>query len=305
MAINRAAIRKQLQEGLNVVFGLERAQYPDQWKEFLTLETESKKAFVEDVLMTGFGAAAVKAEGAGVQYDEATEGWVSRYVFETIALAFAITEEALEDDLYKTLGTKMVKSLARSMAHTKNVKGANILNYGFTAGYNGGDGVVLFSTAHPLVGGGTAANTLSTQADLSETALEDMLVIISNTVDDRGLPFPLKAKKLIVPTASQFVASRLLSGPADMRVGTANREINAIRTEGLISGGFAVNNFLTDTDAWFITTDCPDGLKMIQRVNLKNGMEGDFESGNMRYKARERYVAGWSDWRGAFGSSGI
>lgn len=305
MAINRASIRKQLQEGLNAVFGLEYGQYPDQWKEFLTLETESKKAFVEDVLMTGLGAAAVKAEGAGVQYDSASEGWVSRYVFETIALAFAITEEAMEDDLYKTLGTKLSKALARSMAHTKNVKGANILNYGFNSSYTGGDGKVLFATDHPLKSGGTQANTLATQADLSETSLEDMLVLISNCVDDRGLPMPLTAKKLIVPTASQFIAARLLSGPSDMRQGTSDRDINAIKTLGLVSGGFSVNNFLTDNDAWYLTTNCADGLKMIQRVALKTGMDGDFDSGNMRYKARERYAAGWSDFRGAFGSQGI
>ena len=304
MAINRAQIKKQLQEGLNAVFGMTYKTYEDQTKDIFVTSTEGKKAYVEDVLMTGFGAAPVKQEGAGVSYDSASEGFVSRYIFETIALAFAITEEAMEDELYGSLGSKMSKALARSMMYTKNVKGANILNNGFTAGFTGGDGVVLFSTSHPLQGGGNGANTLSTQADLSETSLEDMLTLIGNAVDDRGLPIALKAKKLIIPNGLQFTAARLLSGPADMRQGTAERDINAIKTMGLISGGFAVNNHLTDTDAWFLTTDAEDGLKHVQRLALKNNMEGDFESGNMRYRARERYVFGWSDWRGAFGSSG-
>ena len=303
MAINRAAIKKQLQEGLNTVFGLEYKQYPEQWREIFEVSREGRKAYVEDVLMTGLGAAPVKAEGAGVQYDEASESYVSRYVFETIALAFAITEEAMEDELYSTLGSKMARALARSMQHTKNVKGANILNNGFSASYPGGDGVALFSTAHPLKVGSNGSNTLATAADLSETSLEDLLILSGKFEDDRGLPVPVSCKKLIVPTELQFVATRLLSGPADMRVGTADREINAIKTMGLLNG-VAVNRFLTDPDAFFITTDCPDGLKFIERVSLKKGMEGDFESGNMRYKARERYACGFSDWRGAVASQG-
>lgn len=302
MAINRAAIRKQLQEGLNAVFGLEYKQYPEQWKDIFVTSTEGKKAYVEDVLMSGFGAAPVKAEGAGVQYDETSESYVARYVFETVALAYAITEEAMEDELYGSLGGKMSRALARSFQHTKNVKGANILNYATTTGYTGGDGVVLLSTSHPLSSGGNLANTLTTQADLSETSLEDLLIVMGDAVDDRGLPMPLSVKKLIVPNELQFVAQRILK--TEGRPGTADNDINAVRSMGLVSGGFSVNKFLTDADAWFLTTDCPDGLKYIQRVGMKTGMEGDWESGNSRFRGRERYVFGWSDPRGVFGSTG-
>lgn len=302
MAMNRAQFKKQLQEGLNAVFGLEYKQYPELWKEIFEISKESRKAYVEDVLMSGFGAAPVKAEGAGVAYDTASEGYVSRYVFETIALAFALTEEANEDNLYGDVGSKLSKSLARSFQYTKNVKGANILNNGFTAGFVGGDGKVLFATDHPLQGGGTGANTLSTQADLSETSLEDMLILLGDAADDRGLPFPLMAKKLIIPNELQFTAQRLLK--SDGRVGTADNDLNAIKSMGLIGGGFSNNVYLTDPDAWFITTDCMDGLKYIERKSLSGGVEGDFESGNMRYKKRERYVFGWSNWRGAYGSAG-
>lgn len=302
MAMNRAQFKKQLQEGLNAVFGLEYKSYPELWKDIFETSKESRKAYVEDVLMSGFGAAPVKAEGAGVHYDTASEGWVSRYVFETIALAFALTEEAEEDNLYGDLGSKLSKALARSFQYTKNVKGANILNNGFTSGYNGGDGVVLFSTAHPLQSGSTMSNTLSTAADLSETSLEDMLILIGDAVDDRGLPFPLMAKKLILPNELQFVGQRLMK--SDGRVGTADNDINAIKSMGLISGGFATNVYLTDPDAWFVTTDCMDGLKYIERKAISGGVEGDFESGNMRYKKRERYVFGWSNFRGAFGTAG-
>ncbi len=302
MAINRSAIKKQLQEGLNAVFGLEYKQYPELWKDIFTVSREAKKAYIEDVLMTGFGAAPVKAEGAGVQYDDAQEGWVARYVFETISLAFAITEEAMEDDLYADLGAQMSKALARSMQYTKNIKGANILNNGFTAGYTGGDGKVLFATDHPLVGGGTTANTLTTAADLSETSLEDMIILMGDSVDDRSQPIHLAAKKLIVPTELQFTAQRLLK--TDGRVGTADNDINALKSMNLIGGGWSSNVYLTDPDAWFITTDAQNGLKYVERKSLSKGMEGDFESGNMRYKSRERYAFGWTDFRGAFGSSG-
>jgi len=302
MAINRAAIKKQLQEGLNAVFGLEYKQHPELWKDIFTVSKEAKKAYVEDVLMSGFGAAPVKAEGAGVAYDEASEGWVSRYFFETIALAFALTEEAGEDDLYGDLGSQMSKALARSMQYTKNVKGANVLNNGFSASFKGGDGVALFSTSHLLQGGGTFSNMLSTAADLSETSLEDMNILIGDAVDDRSLPILLSSKKLIIPTELQFTAQRLLK--SEGRVGTADNDINAIRSMNIISGGCSTNVYLTDPDAWFIITDAPEGLKYIERVALKKGLEGDFETGNMRYKARERYVFGWSNSRGAYGTPG-
>lgn len=303
MAINRAQLKKQLQEGLNAVFGLEYKSYPEQWKDIFVSSTEGKKAYVEDVLMTGFGAAPVKGEGAGVAYDSAAESYVSRYLFETIALAFAVTEEAIEDELYGTLGSKMSKALAKSLQHTKNVKGANILNYAMTSAYTGGDGKVLLAVDHPLQSGGSGKNTLDTQADLSETSLEDMFVRMGQCVDDRGLPMPVAAKKLIVPVDSQFIAQRLLK--SEGRVGTGDNDLNAIRSMGLLTGGYSVNNFVTDNDSWFLTTDVADGLKMIQRLAMKTNMEGEFESGNMRYRARERYVFGWSDWRGVFGSMGI
>lgn len=302
MAINRAAIKKQLQEGLDAVFGLEYKQQKELWRDIFTTAKESKKAYIEQVLMTGLGAAAVKAEGAQYAFDEATEGWVSRLVFETVALAVAITEEAQEDDLYADLGAQMAKALARSMQYTKNVKGANILNYGFTAGYTGGDGKVLFATDHPLVGGGTFANTLTTQADLSETALEDMLILIGDAVDDRGLPIHLTAKKLIVPTELQFTAKRILD--TDGRVGTADNDLNAIKSMNLISGGFSTNVFLTDPDAWHILTDAQQGLQYVERVALKKKMDADDNTGNIRYRCRERYGFWWSDPRGAYASSG-
>ena len=302
--MNRAQFKKELQEGLNAIFGLEYARYPEQWKDIFEISKETKKAYVEDVLLTGFGGAQVNAEGAGVAYDSTSEGWVSRYMFETIALAFALTEEAQEDNLYIDMGGKMSKALARAFAYTKNVKGANILNNGFSgSGFLGGDGKTLFATDHPLKSGGVGTNTLATMADLSETSLEDLLILMGDMVDDRGLPIAVSAKKLIVPNALQFVAQRILK--SDGRVGTADNDINAIRSMSLISGGFTVNNHLTDTDAFFITTDVNDGLKYIERKALSGGVEGDFETGNMRFKKRERYVMGWSDWRGAVASQGI
>ena len=303
MAINRAQIRKQLVPGLNTVFGLEYKQWPEEWREFLAFSKEGNRAYIEDVLMTGFGAAPVKAEGAAVTYDSASESYVSRYVFETVALAFSLTEEALEDNLYGDLGSKMSKALARSMQYTKNVKAANIINNGYDSNFTGGDGVSLFSTAHPTKRGVNGSNTLSTGADLSETALEDMLIIIGQTTDDRGIPTQLKVKGLHLPVPLQFTARRLLGG--DERPGTANRDINAVKQMGILQAtGCCINHYFTDPDQWFVDTDCSDGLRFVERVALKTGMEGDFETGNARYRARERYVVGWSDWRGAFGSPG-
>jgi len=300
MAMNRSNFRKQLQEGLNTVFGMAYKSYPEEWRQIFEVENSSK-AYEEDVLMAGLGAAPVKAEGGGVSYDEGAESYVSRYNHETIALAFSITEEAVEDGLYGNLGSKYAKALARSMQHTKEVKGANILNNAFS-GSTGGDGVVLCSTAHPLWAGGTLANTFTTQADLSEASLEEALITIHDWTDERGIPVAVDAKRLIIPTDLQFIAERILRSP--YRSGTGDNDINAMKNMGFFSGGVAVNHRLTDADAWFIVTDCPDGLKHMQRVKLKRGMEGDFESGNMRYKTRERYSFGWSDWRGVFGSSG-
>lgn len=303
MPINRALIRKQLVPGLNTVFGLEYKQYPEEWREFLTVSKESNRAYVEDQLMTGFGAAMVKAEGAGVSYDSASESYTARYVFETVALAFALTEEAMEDNLYGDLGAKMSKALARSMQYTKNVKASNIINNGYDTNYPGGDGKPLFSASHPTKSGVDGSNLLATAADLSETSMEDMIILVGQAVDDRGIPMSLKIKGLHVPINSQFIARRLLGG--DERPGTADRDINATRQMGILTASSVkVNHYFTDTDQWFLTTDCPDGLKYIERVGMKTGMEGDFESGNLRYKARERYVAGWSDWRGAYGTPG-
>ena len=303
MAINRALIRKQLVPGLNAVFGLEYKQQAEDWREYLTFSKESNRAYVEDVLMTGFGAAQVKAEGAAVAYDSASEGYVSRYIFETIALAFALTEEALEDNLYGDLGSKMSRALARSMQYTKNVKCANIVNNGYDTNFPGGDGVPLFSLSHPTKSGVNGANLLTTAADLSETSLEDMLILIGQTKDDRGIPMNLKVKGLHIPVQLQFIARRLLGG--DERPSTSDRDINAVKQMGILSAqGVSKSVFFTDPDQWFLTTDCADGLKYIERVALKKGLEGDFETGNARYKARERYVAGWSDWRGAFGTPG-
>ena len=303
MAINRAIIRKQLVPGLNAVFGLEYKQYPEEWREFLTVNKESNRAYVEDVLMTGFGGAEVKAEGAAVLYDQASESYVSRYIFETVALAFALTEEAMEDNLYGDLGSKMSKALARSMQYTKNVKAANVINNGYDTNYAGGDGKPLFSASHPTKSGVNGSNLLATAADLAETSLEDMLILIGQAVDDRGIPMALKVKSLNIPIQLQFVARRLLGG--DERPGTSDRDINAVKQMGILSAqGVKMNHYFTDPDQFFLCTDCADGLKYIERVAMKTGMEGDFESGNLRYKARERYVVGWSDWRGAYGTPG-
>jgi hypothetical protein len=300
MSMNRNDFRKQLQEGLNVVFGLEYKRYPEEYREIFDLDT-SNKAFEEDVLITGLGSAPVKPEGGAVAYDTGRESYVARYVHETIALAFAITEEAEEDGLYGSLGNRFSRALARSLQHTKEVKGANILNNGFSASFLGGDGVALFSAAHPMVTG-LGSNTLAVAADLAEASLEQAATDISHFVDDRGIPMAAQITKLIIPTELQFVATRLLMSP--YRTNTGDNDVNALYTLGTVGDGFAVNHRLTDTDAWFLKTDAPDGLKHFVRKKVSRGLEGDFETGNLRYKARERYSFGWSDWRGCYGSPG-
>lgn len=299
--MNRTDFRRQLQEGLNTVFGLEYQTYPEEWRDIFDVET-SAKAYEEDVLMVGLGAAPVKPEGTAIAYDDGGESYVARYNHETIALGFAITEEAEEDGLYGSVGQKMAKSLARALIQTKEVKGANVLNNGFSSSFAGGDGVSLFSTAHPLFGGGTLANRLSTPADLSEAALEEIAILISEWTDDRGIPMTAQIEKLILPTELQFVAARILMTPYQPDTGDNN--INALFKLGTIRQGFAINHRLTDPDAWFLKTNVPDGLKHFVRKAVSGGVEGDFETGNMRYKKRERYSFGWSDWRGTAASEG-
>lgn len=302
MAMNRTQFKKELQLGLNSVFGLEYRQHAEKWRKYLTVETEGKKAYVEDVMLAGFGAAPTKAEGAGVAYQSTSEIYTARYVFETIALAFAITEEAEEDNLYGSVGARLSRALSRAMQHTKAVRGANILNNGFSASFLGGDGVALFSTAH-LGEGSQVSNMLATAADLSETSLEDILTMIADMQDYRGIPIALQAMKLVIATANRFTAQRILF--SDLQADSAEHNINAIKDLGILQGGSVVmDERLTDPDAWFVTTNCPDGLKHIVRKTVSKGIEGDFESGNMRYKARERYINGWSDWHGAVGTAG-
>lgn len=301
MAISRAQLTKELEPGLNALFGMEYSRYENEHEEIFESEN-SDRAFEEEVLIAGFGNAPVKREGDGVEFDTAYEGFTARYTHETIALAFALTEEAVEDNLYDRLGARYTKALARSMAHTKQVKAANVLNNAFSSSYTGGDGVSLVNSAHTLAGGGTYSNTPSTQVDLNETSLEDALITISTFVDDRNLTLALQGMKLIVPPQLQFVADRLLETPG--RVGTADNDINAIKNMGMIPEGYAVNHFLTDTDAFFILTDCPDGLKHFVRTPISTNMEGDFDTGNVRFKARERYSFGWSNPRGIYGSQG-
>lgn len=301
MAINRAQIKKQLQEGLNSVFGLEYDRRGVEWKAIFEIYP-SRKAYEEDVMVAGFGLAPTKPEGSGLSYDEAREVWTARYQNETIALGFSITEEALEDGLYGDLGATYAKALARSMQETKEVKAAAPLNNGFSSSFLGGDGKALFVTDHPLSGGGTFRNTLTTAADLSESSLEEALIDVGDFVDERGIKISVRPNRMIVPNALQFVAQRLLMSP--YRPGTADNDVNAVKTMGLVPGGFSVNHYLTDTDAWFLINDGIEGLKHFSRVKMSRGMEGDFESGNMRYKARERYVFGWSDPRGAYASPG-
>jgi hypothetical protein len=300
MALNRSLFTKQLNLGLNTIFGMEYDRYPEQWREVFSVE-QSQKAFEEDVQMIGFGAAPTKAEGAAISYESGREGIVARYTHETIALAFSITEEAEEDGLYGSLGAKYARALARSMQHTKEIKGANILNNGFTT-VTGGDGVAMLSASHPLGGGGTASNILGTAADLSETSLETMLIQISEMTDDRGIPVAATGQKLIVPPELMFVAERIVN--SNLRPGTADNDINAMKSMGMIPGGVAVNQRLTDPDAFFIMTDVPDGMKHFVRRSLKKAVEGDFETGNLRYKVSERYSFGFTDWRGIFGTTG-
>ena len=286
---------------MNALFGLEYARYGQEHTEIYETET-SERSFEEETKLSGFSAAPVKAEGSAISYDNAQEAWTARYNHETIALGFSLTEEAIEDNLYDSLSARYTKGLARAMAYTKQVKAAAILNNGFSSQFVGGDGVSLFSTAHPLVNGGTNGNTPSTQADLNETSLENAVIQIAAWTDERGLLIAAKPKKLVVPPALQFVATRLLE--TELRVGTKNNDINALKNNGSIPEGYTINHFLTDTNAWFLTTDVPNGLKHFERTPLQNSMDGDFDTGNVRYKSRERYSFGWSDPLGMYGSSG-
>ena len=301
MAISRAQLLKELLPGLNALFGLEYARYGEEHKEIYETET-SERSFEEETKLSGFSAAPVKNEGSAIAYDNAQEAWTARYNHETIALGFSITEEAIEDNLYDSLSARYTKGLARAMAYTKQVKAASILNNGFSSAYLGGDGVSLFNTAHPLVNGGTNGNTPSTQTDLNETSLEAAVIAIAAWTDERGLLIAAKPRKLVVPPSLMFVATRLLD--TELRVGTNNNDINALKNNGSIPEGYTVNHFLTDVNAWFLTTDVPNGLKHFERVALQNSMDGDFDTGNVRYKSRERYSFGWSDPLGIYGSSG-
>ena len=299
-AISRANELKQLLPGLNALFGEEYNRYENEHEEIYVTEN-SERSFEEELKLSGFGAAPVKDEGAAITYDTAQESFVARYTHETIAMGFAITEEAMEDNLYVSLSARYTKALARAMAYTKQVKAASPLNNGFSS-FNSGDGVTLFSTAHPLVNGGTNSNRPATGADLNETSLEDAVIQIGKFTDERGLKIAARPQKLIIPSDLQFVATRLLQ--SDYRVGTADNDINAIKTNGVIPEGFVVNNYLTDTNAFFITTDVPDGMKHFVRSPMTTSMDGDFDTGNVRYKARERYSFGVSDPLGIFGSPG-
>ena len=299
MAISRAQLLKELLPGLNALFGLEYARYGEEHKEIYETET-SERSFEEETKLSGFSAAPVKNEGTAISYDNAQEAWTARYNHETIALGFSITEEAIEDNLYDSLSARYTKGLARAMAYTKQVKAASVLNNGYNAAYTGGDGVSLFSTAHPLVNGGTNANTFATPSDLNETALEAAVIQIAAWTDERGLLIAAKPRKLVVPPSLMFVATRLLE--TELRVGTNNNDINAIKNNGSIPEGYTVNHFLTSTNTWFLTTDVPNGLKHFERIPLQNSMDGDFDTGNVRYKSRERYSFGWSDPLGVFSS---
>ena len=301
MAISRAQLLKELLPGLNALFGMEYARYGEEHKEIYETES-SERSFEEETKLSGFSAAPVKNEGQAISYDNAQEAWTARYNHETIAMGFAITEEAIEDNLYDSLSGRYTKSLARGMAYTKQVKAASVLNNGFNSTYTGGDGVSLFSTAHPLVSGGSNSNTPSTPADLNETSLEAAVIQISLWTDERGLLIAAKPRKLVVPPQLQFVATRLLE--TELRVGTNNNDINAIKNNGVVPEGYTINHILTDPNAWFLTTDVPNGLKHFVRIPLSQSMDGDFDTGNVRYKARERYSFGWSDPLGIFGSPG-
>jgi hypothetical protein len=309
MAINRSSIAKELLPGLNAVFGIEYADVDNEHAPLFDVEN-SDRAFEEEVLFTGFGSAPVKGEGAAVQYDDAQEGYTARYTHETISLAFAVTEEAMEDNLYDTFAKLRARGLARAMANTKQVKAADVFNNGFSSSYLGGDGVALFSTAHPTVGNGNQSNTLGA-TDLSEASLETALITIAKAKDDRGILIGLQAESLHLPPDLAFTADQILNSTlstttvTNSTTGVTNtNDINSIRNQGLVPGGFFVNRRFTDTNAWFIKTDCPNGTKMFVRAPLQTKMEPDFDTGNLRYKARERYSFGWSDWRGFYGASG-
>ena len=304
MAISRAQLAKELEPGLNALFGLEYDEYNNEYEELFSVE-DSDRAFEEEVLIVGFGAAPVKEEGAGVNFDNASEGYTARYTHETVALAFALTEEAIEDNLYDQLGRRYTRALARSMQHTKEVKGANVLNNAFDTNFTIGDGQPLVSTAHPLVGGGTARNRATTMADLNETSLEDNIIDISTFVDDKNLIIAVRPDKLIVPPQLTFVADRLLNTPG--RVATSDNDINSIKNQSSIPSGFSVNHYLTDPDAYYILTSVNEdgeGLKMFNRTPMETTMEPEFSTGNIRYRARERYSFGVSNWRGVFASQG-
>lgn len=300
-AISRAQLMKELVPGLNVLFGLEYNRYPEQHKEIFTTE-KSDRSFEEEQKLSGFGSAPTKTEGQAIQYDSAQEAFTSRYTHETIAMGFALTEEAVEDNLYDSLSSRYTKALARAMAYTKQVKAANILNNAFNAAFKGGDGVALISASHPLVNGSVNSNVISVAADLNETSLESAVIQIGQWTDERGLLIAAKPKKLIIPTQLQFVATRLLETTG--KVGTNFNDVNALKNNGSIPGGYTVNNWLTDPNAFFLTTDVPNGMKMFERVKLKTGNDVDFDTGNWRYKARERYSFGWSDPLGIWGSPG-
>lgn len=301
MAISRAQLLKELLPGLNALFGIEYKKYGDEDKEIFETET-SERSFEEETKLSGFGQAPVKQEGEGLYYDNAQEAWTARYIHQTIAMGFSMTEEAMEDNLYDSLSTRYTKALARSMAYTKQVIAASILNNGFTAGYTYGDGQVLFSTAHPLVSGGTNSNRPSVGVDLNETALENAVIQIAAWTDERGLLIAAMPKKLIIPSALQFTATKLLQ--TELKVDSADNTINAIKNNGSIPGGWSVNHYLTDTNAWYLTTDVPNGLKHFERMPLKTTMDGDFDTGNVRYRARARYSYGVSDPLGMFASPG-
>ena len=301
MAISRSQLVKELEPGLNALFGLEYNRYENEHAEIFNSES-SDRAFEEEVMLSGFGSAPVKSEGAGVTFDQATESFTARYTHETIAMAFAITEEAIEDNLYDRLAGRYTRALARSMANTKQVKAANVLNNAFDTNFTGGDGKPLCDLEHPLASGGVLRNELATAADLSETSLEQSMIDIAAFVDERGLKIAMQGVKLIIPKELQFTAERILKSP--QRVGTADNDINAMANMGMIPQGYVINHFLTDTDAFFITTDAPNGMKMFVRSPIKTAIEGDFDTGNVRFKARERYSFGFSDPRGIFGSPG-
>ena len=301
MAISRSQLLKELLPGLNALFGLEYSRYGQEHTEIYETES-SERSFEEETKLSGFSAAPVKNEGSAIAYDNAQEAWTARYNHETIALGFSLTEEAIEDNLYDSLSARYTKGLARAMAYTKQVKAAAVLNNGFTAGYVGGDGTTLFSATHTLVNGGVNSNIPSTPADLNETSLEAAVIQIAAWTDERGLLIAAKPKKLVVPPALQFVATRLLE--TELRVGTTDNDINALKNNGSIPEGYTINHFLTDTNAWFLTTDVPNGMKHFVRTPLQNSMDGDFDTGNVRYKSRERYSFGWSDPLGMYGSAG-